>query len=236
VTRLCDLYGVTRAGYYAWKRRAESAHAKQDRKLTEHITKLFYAHRGRYGSPRIHRELRGEGWRVSRRRVERLMRAAGLRARVVRIYRANPALHRFYGQHPNRVGRMRAARPNEIWVGDVTYLRVGRQWRFLAVVLDQCSRRILAWRLARRRDSRLTCRVLDAAARRRRPHARLEHRFRDLDAEYVVLAWLDAVELLREHPERAFDRHRHDDVHPYRRLPRIDAHPASSVGRSAISL
>jgi putative transposase len=169
VTRLCDLYEVTRAGYYAWKRRAESAHAEQDRKLTEHITRLFHAHRGRYGSPRIHRELHGEGWRVSRRRVERLMRAAGLRARVVRLYRANPALHRFYGQQPNRIGRMRAARPNEVWVGDVTYLRVGRQWRFLAVVLDQCSRGILAWRLARRRDSRLTCSVLAAAARRRRP-------------------------------------------------------------------
>jgi putative transposase len=117
VTRLCDVYGETRAGYYAWKRRAESAHAEQDRKLTEQITRLFHTHRGRYGSPRIHRELRGEGWRVSRRRVERLMRTAGLRARVVRIYRANPALHRFYGQHLNRVGRTRAARPNEIWVG-----------------------------------------------------------------------------------------------------------------------
>jgi transposase len=73
VTRLCDLYGVTRAGYYAWKRRAESAHAEQDRKLTEHITSLFHMHHGRYGSRRIHRELRQEGCRVSRRRVERLI-------------------------------------------------------------------------------------------------------------------------------------------------------------------
>jgi transposase InsO family protein len=195
VTRLCHLYGVTRAGYYAWTRRPESAHSEQDRKLTEHITKLIHGHHGRYGSPRIHRELRQEGCRVSRRRVERLMRAAGFRLRVVRIYRANPALHRFYGQHPNRVGRVRAARPNEIWVGDVTYLRVGRQWRFLAVVLDQCSRRVLAWRLARRRDSSLTCSVLETATRRRRPDQGVIFHS-DRGSEYVAAAFRTRVATL----------------------------------------
>jgi transposase InsO family protein len=170
VTRLCALYGVTPAGYYAWRRRPESARAAQDRQLTQRITALFTAHRGRYGSPRIYRELRDVGWRVSRRRVERLMRAAGLRARVARVYRANPGLHRFYGQHPNRLPRDGARRPDQVWVGDITYLPVGRgQWRFLAVVLDQYSRRVLAWTLGRRRDARLTCRVLGAAVRRRRP-------------------------------------------------------------------
>ena len=152
MTRLCALYGVTPAGYYAWRRRPESAHAAQDRRLTQRITALFTAHRGRYGSPRIQQELRRDGWRVSRRRVERLMRAAGLRARVVRVYRANPRLHRFYSQHPNRLPLGGAQRPDQVWVGDITYLPVGGgQWRFLAVVLDQCSRRVLAWTLGRRR-------------------------------------------------------------------------------------
>jgi transposase InsO family protein len=138
--------------------------------LTQRITRLFRAHRGRYGSPRIHEELQRAGWRVSRRRVARLMQAAGLRARVVRIYRANPALHRFYEQHPNRLPRGGARRPDQVWVGDLTYLPVGqRQWRFLAVVLDQCSRRVLAWTLGARRDARLTGRVLQAAVRRRQP-------------------------------------------------------------------
>jgi transposase InsO family protein len=188
VSRLCAVYGVTRAGYYAWKRRPQSARTEQDRQLTADIIRVFHSHRGRYGSPRIYRDLRAEGWRVSRRRVERLMREAGLRARVVRIYRANPALHRFYGQHPNRVGRVRAARPNEIWVGDVTYLRVGRQWRFLAVVLDQCSRRVLAWRVGRRRDSQLTCSVLNAAARRRCPEPGVIFHS-DRGTEYVSAAF-----------------------------------------------
>ncbi len=192
MTRLCALYGVTRAGYYAWRRRPESAHAGQDRKLTQRISVLFTRHRGRYGSPRIHRELRAEGWRVSRRRVERLMRAAGLRARVARVYRANPALHRFYGQHPNRLPRDGAQRPDQVWVGDLTYVPVGSRWRFLAVVLDQYSRRVLAWTLGRRRDARLTRAVLDAAVRRRRPPRGLIFHS-DRGSEYVAAAFRDRL-------------------------------------------
>ncbi|MBI4519932.1 MAG: IS3 family transposase, partial [Gemmatimonadetes bacterium] len=183
--RLCALYGVTRAGYYAWRGRPEGAHVEQDRKLGQRIAAIFSTHRGRYGSPRIHRELIGEGWRVSRRRVERLMRAAGLRARVARVYRANPALHRFFDQHPNRLAARAARRPNRVWVGDITYLPLGSgRWRFLAVVLDQCSRRVLAWRLGRRRDTRLTRQVLDAALRRRRPRRDLVFHS-DRGSEYV---------------------------------------------------
>jgi transposase InsO family protein len=78
-------------------------------------------------------------------------------------------------------------------VGDITYLPVGRrQWRFLAVVLDQCSRRVLAWRLGRRRDARLTCRVLEAAVRRRRPAAGLIFHS-DRGSEYVAMAFRDHV-------------------------------------------
>src|SRR5437762_4402908 len=120
-----------------WRRRPVSDHAAQDRELERRIQRLFQQHRGTYGSPRIHRALHAEGCTVSRRRVARLMRTAGLRARVVQIYRANPRLHRFYGQHPNRVWARVATRPDQIWVGDITYLPVGGRWRFLAVVLDQ---------------------------------------------------------------------------------------------------
>lgn len=170
MTRLCALYRVTPAGYYAWRRRPASAHAEQDRRLTQQIQQLFRAHHGTYGSPRIHQALQQAGWRVSRRRVERLMRQAGLRARVARIYRANPRLHRFFDRHPNRLPGDGAQRPDQVWVGDLTYLPLGaRQWRFLAVVLDQCSRRVLSWTLGARRGAHLTCRVLTAAVRRRQP-------------------------------------------------------------------
>ncbi len=202
MTRLCALYGVTAAGYYAWRRRPESPHAVQDRKLTQRITALFTAHRGRYGSPRIHRALRGEGWRVSRRRVERLMGTAGLRARVARVYRANPKLHRFFGQHPNRLPRGGARRPDQVWVGDITYLSVGGQWRFLAVVLDQCSRRVLAWRLGRRRNAQLTRAVFDAAMRRRRPPGGLIFHS-DRGSEYAAAVFRDRLAALGVHQSSA---------------------------------
>jgi transposase InsO family protein len=211
VTRLCALYGVTRAGYYAWRRRPESVHAGQDRTLTQRLIALFAQHGGRYGSPRIHRELRDAGWRVSRRRVERLMRSAGLRARVARVYRSNPALHHFYGQHPNRLPRGGARHPDEVWVGDITYVPVGRAWRFLAVVLDQYSRRVLAWTLGRRRDARLTRAVLDAAVRRRQPpRGMIFHS--DRGSEYVAAAFRDRLIALGLHQSSA-QRGPEDNAH-----------------------
>lgn len=120
-----------------------------------------------YGSPRVVRALRAEGIAISRRRVMRLMHLAGLRARAARIYRGNPKLHQFFTQHPNRIRRLPVRRPNRVWVGDITYIPVAGRWRFLAVVMDQYSRRILAWTLARRRSTQLTRAVLNAAVRRR---------------------------------------------------------------------
>jgi putative transposase len=195
VTRLCAVYGVTRGGYYAWRRRPVSRHAAQDRQLERRIQRLFQQHRGAYGSPRIQRALHAEGCAVSGRRVARLMRRAGLRARVVQIYRANPRLHRFYGQHPNRLWARGATRPDQIWVGDITYLPVGGRWWFLAVVLDQCSRRVLAWRLGHTRDARLTRGVLDAAVRRRRPRAGLIFHS-DRGSEYAGHAFRDRLRAL----------------------------------------
>ena len=167
MSRLCRLLGVTRAGYYAWRARGESAHKEQDRVLSQAVRAIFEEHHGRYGSPRVQLELARRGIRVSRRRVERLMREAGLRARVARLYRSNPRLHRLYTQHPNRLWKRMAQRTDQVWVGDVTYLSVARRWRFLAVVMDQCSRRVLGWSLGRVRNTKLTRAAFDAAARRR---------------------------------------------------------------------
>jgi putative transposase len=173
VTRLCRLFAVTRAGFYAWRRRPVSARQRQDWALLEEMRAIFAASGGTYGSPRIQHALLASAHRVSRRRVARLMRQDGLRARVVRVYRGKAGVHRWFSRQPNHVRRTQATRPNQIWVGDVTYLAVGGRWWYLVVVLDQCSRRVLAWRLTVTRDSRVTRAVLDAALRRRRPDAGL---------------------------------------------------------------
>jgi transposase InsO family protein len=96
------------------------------------------------------------------------MRAAGLRAKAVRGYRSKAGLHRFYDRQPNLVRGSSATRPNQVWVGDITYLPVAGRWWYLAVVMDQYSRRVLSWSLTPRRDARVTAAVLRAAARVRR--------------------------------------------------------------------
>jgi transposase InsO family protein len=97
------------------------------------------------------------------------MRTAGLRARVARIYRSNPGVHDFYGQYPNRLWKRRARARDQIWVADITYLSVAGQWRYLAVVIDQYSRRVVGWSLGRRRGADLTRAAFHLALRRRRP-------------------------------------------------------------------
>jgi putative transposase len=144
VTRLCRLFGVTRAGFYAWRMRPASARARQDRGLLEEMRAIFERSGGTYGSPRIQRALTARGHRVSGRRVARLMRQDGLRARVARVYRGKAGVHRWFSRQPNHVRRTQATKPNQIWVGDVTYLAVGGRWWYLIVVLDQCGAGVAA--------------------------------------------------------------------------------------------
>ena len=164
---LCRCLRVTRSGFYAWRTRPESARAKRDRHLKVFVRTSFEGSKQRYGSPRIHRLLVAAGWSVGRRRVARLMRAAGLRARAVRGYRTKAKTLRLYARHPDRLRGLAVTRPNQAWVGDITYLRVAGGWRYLAIVMDQYSRRVLAWSLTRRRTAAVTCAVLARAARGR---------------------------------------------------------------------
>ena len=126
-----------------------------------------------YGSPRLYRALVGLGYAVSHRRVERLMRQARWRARVVRVYRRTTGTHRWFARHPNRVRALVTTAPNQIWVGDLTYVAVAGRWWYVAAILDRHSRRLLAWRLGLTRDARFTGQMLAAALRRRRPPAGL---------------------------------------------------------------
>ena len=174
---------MTTAGFYAWRRRGESAHAGQDRLLTREIERLFSAHRERYGSPRLYQLLHKAGWIVSRRRVARLMRASGLRAKAVQGYRSKMNVLHLYARHPNRLWATRVTAPNQVWVGDITYLTVGGSWRYLAIVMDLFSRRILSWSLTRRRTSAVTCAVLADAARQRPGRGVIFHS--DRGSEYM---------------------------------------------------
>jgi putative transposase len=168
VRALCQRYGVTRAGYYAWCGREPSERAREEQSLRARIGSIFEASEGTYGSPRIHEVLRQAGVRVGRKRVARLMREDGLKARSARIYRRMPGTRRFFGDIPNRVLEVTTTAMGQVWVGDVTYLKVGSGWRYLAVVLDRHSRRVLGWALRSSRDLALTLAALNRAVLRRR--------------------------------------------------------------------
>jgi len=169
IRMMCAFYGVSKSGYYRWTRRVPSARDKEDAMLLKEIQRIHKDSGSTYGSPRIHAELQNEGRRMGRKRIARLMQIDGIRGRSSDLYYANPGLGKYYAEIPNRKKDVVVTAPNQVWVGDVTYLKLGKRWLYLAVVMDQFSRKILGWALGRDRTSALTLRAISQAIRRRKP-------------------------------------------------------------------
>lgn len=168
---MCQFYGVSRSGYYAWRTRGASKRKHENIELVEVIKEAHEQSMCTYGSPRITEALQQQGYEVSENRVARLMQANQIVARSASLYHANPGTHAFFTEIPNRIRSLEVTGPDQIWVGDITYLRVGSKWRYLAVVMDLFSRRILGWALGKNRKVDLTLRALNYAIRNRQPEA-----------------------------------------------------------------
>jgi putative transposase len=167
---MCAHFKLSRAGFYAWCNRSICPRAVQDQLLTEQVREVYLSSNNIYGAPRVRAALRARGLFLGQRRVARLMRLARLVGRSARIYRhSRTGSKAFFTSVPNRCRNLVPTEPNQLWLGDVTYLRVGAQWRYLAVVMDRFSRRIVGWSLSLRRDAALTCSALLHAVRRRKP-------------------------------------------------------------------
>lgn len=141
--------------------------------LLKRIQAVYAASDGTYGSPRIQRALSEAGMKVGRKRVARLMREAGLRARAARIYRRAPGSHAFFLAVSNWARLQQVCRADQLWVADITYLKVLQHWCYLAVVMDRHTRRIVGWSLGRQKTTALTLRALNHAVAHRRPPAGL---------------------------------------------------------------
>ena len=165
---MCDWLDVTRGGFYAWEKREVPKRFHEDQELLKRITKLYWQSRGRYGSPRIFKKLVKQGVKVGRKRIERLMRETGLKGRVVRVTRRQPGLKRFKARGENLLLKMsKPTAINQVWVADVTYLKVSGKWQYLATVMDLYSRRILGWSLSSTRTTELTRSALTYALKKR---------------------------------------------------------------------
>jgi putative transposase len=190
VAVMCRVLGVSRTGFHNWERRVPSDRALTDAWLIDKIRRIHAQSRGVYGAPRIHAELRLEhDVRVGRKRVARLMKAAGISGvrpqkrfrTTVRIPGITPA-----GDLVER--QFRPDRPNVLWVAEITYLRTGEGWLYLAAVQDAYSRQIVGWSMTRHIRATLVVDALNMALARRRPQPGLIHHS-DHGSQYVSLAF-----------------------------------------------
>ena len=189
VPKMCRLLGVSRSGYYAWRRRPPSERARFDAVLSEKIETIHRNSRATYGAPRVHAELRAIGIRCSRKRVARLMRRAKLRG-CLRGRRMRTT-HRVALQRaaPDLVGRNFASEePDRLWVADITYVRSKEGFVYLAFILDACSRKVVGWSMATHLRSELVIDALQMAIARRKPSPGLVHHS-DRGVQYTSLSF-----------------------------------------------
>jgi putative transposase len=176
VATMCRWLGASRSGYYDWLHRDERARVVSDRALSVHVAAIYKAHHRRYGSPRIHRELREQGHHVSRKRIARLMRKMLLRARSARRCVVTTDSRANAAPAPNLLQRdFATSSPNQVWVADVTYLPSKAGWLYLAVLLDLGSRRAVGWAISEKNDTALALTVLRRALAIRKEAPTIHH-------------------------------------------------------------
>jgi transposase InsO family protein len=170
--RACELLEVSRAAYYAHRADSPSTRQLVDQELTEHIRHAHQRSKGRYGAPRIHAQLRRDGHRHGRKRIARLMRAAGLRGRTPRRWRKTTIPDPAAAARADLIRRdfaVNAAAVNTRWCGDITYIPTWEGWLYLATVIDIASRRVVGFALAEHLRTELVADALTNAVAARDP-------------------------------------------------------------------
>lgn len=176
VQALCQVLGISTAGYYAWRSRPDSKRAVENRALLADIRQAHADSGGRYGSLRVHAVLRAHGRRVGRGRVERLMRRHGVRGLVAQRRRVQTTDSRHaFPLAPNLLERKFSAtkRPNQVWLADLTYIPTGEGWLYMAAIMDLHTRKIVGWSMRDHLRAELATSALRMATQRQRPDAGL---------------------------------------------------------------
>jgi transposase InsO family protein len=237
VERLCQLAEVSRAGYY--RQLQEQAPAAEAMAVRAAIQQIVLEHRRRYGYRRVTAELRRRGMAVNHKRVARLMREDQLLALRRRPWVATTEAGHALPVYVNLARRMQLSAPDQLWVADITYIRLAQEFVYLAVVVDGFSRRAVGWALDRSLQTCLTLAALAMALAERRPAAGLVHHS-DRGIQYAAA---DYARLLAQHgitasmsrPAYPYDnaqcesfirtlKQEEIDGHPYRDLEDLRGH------------
>jgi transposase InsO family protein len=174
---MCGVLRVTTSGFYAWLKRPESPRAGRARELTRQIRVVHQESRRVYGSIKVQRELLRRGGKVNRKTVARLMRAAGIKAKVCKKFRVRTT----DSNHGNPVApnlldrRFAVADLDRVWATDITYIHTDEGVLYLAGIMDLCSRKIIGWSMSDSMTADLVLRALDMAIAARRPDPGLLH-------------------------------------------------------------
>lgn len=170
---LCRKLAVSRSGYYAWRNREASRRRTGDQQLLAVMREIFKASRETYGYPRVHAALKARGYVCGRHRVARIMRENGLKARMARRFKYHRHRDWLFAKTPNLLlDQPQATAPNQVWVGDVSYIRVRGRWSYIAIVMDHHTRKILGWSFSQSHDAALAREALLMATHTRPPNAR----------------------------------------------------------------
>lgn len=168
--RICHVIEVSVSGYYNWKRGLSMKRKEQDKQLIEEIKLIFEKNKGRYGSPRIEKELRKKGIKTSPNRVARLMKANGFKARTKRKYKATTNSNHNLPVAKNLLKQnFTVTELNKVWTSDITYIWTSEGWMYLAVVLDICSRNLIGWKTSNYLGKELIIEALNKALNDRKP-------------------------------------------------------------------
>jgi putative transposase len=195
VKRMCQVLGVQRSGYYAWKDRPVSAQAQANAELLDKVRQAFHHSRCTYGSLRIHRYWLRQGYHYSRHRIARLMKRAHLIPVRVTKWHPRTTRQRLGARTaPNLLNQdFRSAQPNEKWVGDVTCIDTAEGWLYLATLLDLHSRRVVGWAMSEKNDTHLVVQAWQMAVSNRRPPRQLLHHT-DRGGQYTSQSYLKLLE------------------------------------------
>lgn len=200
---MCRALGVSRSGYYAWRKREPSRRAREDQRLLIHVRAAHRMSNETYGSPRVHAELAAQGIGCGRKRVERLMREGGLVAVRPKRFRATTDSDHDFRIAPNLLGRRFSLEeiggPGRVWASDITYVPTREGWLYLAVVLDLGSRRVVGWSMRQTLEAEIATDALQMALAGRNSEPGLIHHS-DRGSQYACHAYR---ELLEEHGIRA---------------------------------